>query len=158
MRVLEELVNEGKTRYIGVSNFSVKKFKKAQSYLKKEELVNNQLNASLTKQKHIYESLPYYQENEITMTAYSPLGHSGYTDLTGELKEKLDHIAKNHDATIQQIAIAWLINHKNITTIPKAYHLDHVRDNADATQITLNPEEIRLLYEEEPPEVEIRNK
>lgn len=154
MNVLEELVNEGKTRYIGVSNFSVKKFEKAQSHLKKEELVNNQLNASLTKQKHMYESLPYYQENNITMTAYSPLGHSGYTDLTGELKKKLEKIAGEHNATIQQVAIAWLINHKKVITIPKAFHLNHVEENAEASNITLSQKEINLLYEDEPPKVE----
>ena len=53
MRVLEDLINEGKTRYIGVSNFSVDQFEAAQSYLKKAELVANQLNANITHQKHV---------------------------------------------------------------------------------------------------------
>ncbi|MFO8019633.1 MAG: aldo/keto reductase [Promethearchaeia archaeon] len=157
MKVLEELVNEGKTRYIGVSNFSIKKFKKAQSALKKEELVNNQLNASFTKQKHMYKSLPYYQEHNITMTAYSPLGHSGYTDLSEELRKKLDTLASKYNATIQQIAIAWLINHENVITIPKAFHLNHVKDNAEAADIKLSREDIELLYEDEAPEIKILN-
>lgn len=145
MHVMEELVDEGKTRYIGVSNYSVAQFKKAQGYLKKYELVNNQLKAHLQHQVHINESLPFYQEQGVLMTAYSPLGHSGFTDLKGSLREKLDEIAKNHDASIQQIAIAWLINHDNVITIPKALKVSHVESNAQAADIQLTREEIDLL-------------
>ncbi|MFX0155746.1 MAG: aldo/keto reductase [Candidatus Hodarchaeota archaeon] len=147
MRVLEDLVNEGKVRYIGVSNFSVEQFKEAQKFLKDIELVNNQLNASITRQKHIIKSLPYYQNERITMTAYSPLGHNGYNNLKGELKEKLEKVAKAHNSTIQQIAIAWLINHKNVITIPKAFKIEHIEANAKAAEIKLAKEEITLFYE-----------
>lgn len=147
MRVMEELVKEGKTRYIGVSNFSVKQFKKAQEFLKKEELVTNQLHANLTKQKHIHESLPYYKEKNIILTAYSPLAHEGYTDIEDKLKKNLENIAKQHDATIQQIAIAWLINHENVITIPKAFTVKHVKSNAKAAGIKLSQQEKESFYE-----------
>lgn len=146
MRFLEDLVKEGKTRFIGVSNFSVDQFKKAQESLKNVELVNNQLHINLTKQKHIHESLPYYQKNDITVTAYSPLAHHGYTDLEGDLREKLENLAQKYNSTIQKIAIAWLINHKNIISIPKAFSLNHVEDNAKSADILLKPEEIKLFY------------
>jgi diketogulonate reductase-like aldo/keto reductase len=146
MKILEELINEGKTRYIGVSNFSVEQFKQAQYYLKKVELVNNQLIANLTKQKHIHKSLPYYIKEGITMTAYSPLAHRGYTNISGDLKEKLETVSKNHNATIQQIAIAWLINHENVITIPKAFRIEHVEENAKAAEIILTQDELKLFY------------
>lgn len=146
MKVMEDIFTEGKTRYIGVSNFSVKQFQEAQSYLKKTELVNNQLPASILKQKHIHESLPYYQKEGITMTAYSPLGHRGFTDLSGKIRENLEKVAKTHDATIQQIAIAWLINHKNVITIPKSFQIKHVELNASAAEIRLSEDEISLFY------------
>jgi len=147
MRVLEDLVKEGKVRYIGVSNFSVEQFKEAQTYLKNTELVNNQLPASITRQKHINQSLPFYQNEGIIMTAYSPLGHSGFHNLKGELREKLERVAKSHNSTIQQIAIAWLINHENVITIPKAFKIEHVEANAKAAEISLSKEEINLFYE-----------
>ncbi len=146
MRVMDELFAEGKARYIGVSNFSVEQFKKAQGYLKNIELANNQLHANLNKQKHIVESLPFYQKEGILMTAYSPLGHRGFTNTRGELKQKLETVAKAHNATIQQIAIAWLINHENVITIPKAFQTKHVEANAKAADIKLTPEEIKLFY------------
>lgn len=145
MKLLEELVKEEKTRYIGVSNFSLKQFKEAQSYLNNAELVNNQLNANIIRQKHIMESLPYYQKEGITMTAYSPLGHRGFKNLKGKIRENLGIIAETHNATIQQIAIAWLINHENLITIPKAFKIEHIEANAKAAEIKLTPEEIKLL-------------
>lgn len=146
MRVFEYLVKEGKTRYIGVSNFSVKQFKEAQEALKREQLVNNQLHINLTNQNYIHQSLSYYQKNKITVTAYSPLAHRGYNNLKGEIKENLERIAQKYGVTIQQIAIAWLINHKNIISIPKAFKINHVEDNAKAAEINLTKDEIEVLY------------
>lgn len=146
MRIMEELLNEGKTRYIGVSNYSVEQFKKAQLVLKKAELVTNQLQANITKQKHIHDSLPFYQNEGVTVTAYSPLGHRGYKNLTGEIRSALDQLMKTYDATIQQIAIAWLINHKNMITIPKASQIKHLEANAKAAKIEIPQEELSLLY------------
>jgi diketogulonate reductase-like aldo/keto reductase len=146
MKILEELINEGKTRYIGVSNFSVDQFKKAQQALKKVELVNNQVHANLTRQNHIHTSLPFYQKEGIIMTAYSPLAHNGYLNLSGDIRHKLEKMAKSHNATIQQIAIAWLINHEYVITIPKALKIEHVEANARAADITLTQEEISLFY------------
>lgn len=144
MKILDHIVKEGKTRYVGVSNFSVEQFKEGLTYLN-TDLVTNQLPASVTKQKHISESLLHYQENGVTLTAYSPLDHRGYTNLKGELRDKLDSIAKTHNATIQQIAIAWLINHNNVISIPKAFKIEHVEANAKAAEIDLNEKELKLI-------------
>ena len=145
MKLMETFLNEGKTRYIGVSNYSLKQFKQGQESLKKAELVTNQLMANLTKQKHIQESLEYYKKEGVTLTAYSPLGHRGYTNLKGELKIKLDKIAEAHSATIQQIAIAWLINHDKVITIPKAFQIKHVESNWEAAEIKLSDDEMKQL-------------
>ena len=146
MRVLEELISEGKTRYIGVSNYSVEQFKEGQECLKKAELVTNQLMANVGKQKHIHQSLPYYKKEGVTLTAYSPLGHRGFTKLEGEIKTNLDKVAKAHNASVQQIAIAWLINHDNVITIPKAFQTKHVEANSVSADIKLSEEEIKLFY------------
>ena len=144
MKILDHLVKEGKTRYVGVSNFSVEQFTEGLSFLN-TDLVTNQLHANITKQKHVSESLPYYQKKGVTLTAYSPLGHKGYSNLDGELRDNLNSIAKAHDATIQQIAIAWLINHKNVTAIPKAFKIEHVEANAKAAEINLSEIELKLI-------------
>jgi len=147
MKLLEELLSEGKTRYIGVSNFSIKKFQKAQEYLKKVELVNNQIRINVAQQKNIRDSLLFYQKQGVTVTAYSPLGHKGLINLDIELRKKLEKIAQKHNATIHQIALAWLVNIKGVITISKAFQLKHVEENAAAGEIILSPEEMSLISE-----------
>ena len=100
MKVLEELVDEGKVRYIGVSNFSVEQFKEAQGYLKNIKLITNQLLANISTQKQIHNSLPYYIENDVILTAYSPLGHRGLHSVDDELKNKLKKVAQNHNLLV----------------------------------------------------------
>ena len=56
-------------------------------------------------------------------------------------------VAKSHNSTIQQIAIAWLINHENVITIPKAFKIEHMEANAKAADIRLSEEEIKLFYD-----------
>ena len=146
MRVMEQLLNEGKIRYIGVSNYSIDQFKKGQENLKKAEIVANQLHANIVRQKHIHNSLPYYKKEGIILTAYSPLSHRGYTNLKGDLEIKLDQVAKSHNASIQQIALAWLINHENVIAIPKAFQIQHIEANAAAADIELSEEEIKQFY------------
>jgi len=41
--------------------------------------------------------------------------------------------------------IAWLINHDNVITIPKAFQIDHLHSNSEAVNIKLNEEEMKLL-------------
>jgi diketogulonate reductase-like aldo/keto reductase len=146
MRVMEQLLNEGKIRYIGVSNYSVEQFKQGQEYLKKAELITNQLSARITRQKHIHNSLPYYKKEGAILTAYSPLGHRGFTNLKDDIRSKLEQVANAHNASIQQIALAWLINHENVIAIPKAFQIEHVIDNAAAADIKLSEAEIKQFY------------
>jgi len=144
MKILDHLVKEGKSRYVGVSNVSVEQFEEGLSFLN-NDLVTNQLHANIIKQKHVSDSLPHYQKKGVILTAYSPLGHKGYSNLEGELRDNLNSIAKAHDASIQQIAIAWLINHKNVIAIPKAFKIEHVEANAKAAEITLSENELKLI-------------
>ena len=65
----------------------------------------------------------------------------------GEIRKKLESVAKSHNVTIQQIAIAWLISHENVITIPKAFKVKHMIENAEAAKIRLSEEELKLFYE-----------
>ena len=78
--------------------------------------------------------------------AYSPVGHG-----RGLLKNKtLTKIAKRHDATPAQIALAWVLR-QPVIAIPKASNEKHVRDNASSIDIELTKEDLVDLDREFPP-------
>jgi diketogulonate reductase-like aldo/keto reductase len=58
----------------------------------------------------------------------------------------LKRIAKAHDATTAQVALAWLL-HKNVVAIPKAVSPKHVRENRAATDIRLTKKDLAALDE-----------
>ena len=142
---LEVLIDEGKTRYIGVSNFSLDQFKTAQQEAKKYELVTNQIKLNIENQILSQDSLSYYQKEDIILTAYSPLGRYGLKKMQPSKMNKLEDLAVKYKATPHQIALAWLINHKNIIAIPKTFKVEHVKQNAEATNIRLTENEINNL-------------
>ncbi|MBU7037425.1 MAG: aldo/keto reductase [Theionarchaea archaeon] len=147
MKVLEELVEEGKTRFIGVSNYSVNQVETAMRALKKHELATNQVKASVVAQEHLSD-LPLYQKETVTLTAYSPLGHKGLTNIRDDLRTKLVLLGEKYNTTIQQIALSWLVSMEGVITIPKTVALDHVRANAQAAEIVLSSEEIDMLFQD----------
>jgi len=79
--------------------------------------------------------------------AYSPVGHGrGLLD-----NRTLKKIARRHDATPAQIALAWVLRQPGVIAIPKASDKSHVRDNAQSTDIKLTKEDLAGLDQEFPP-------
>jgi diketogulonate reductase-like aldo/keto reductase len=146
IQTFEKFVDQGKTRFIGVSNFSREEFKKAQNAAKKYEIVTNQIEINIKKQKPILNDLEFYQDSDVILTAYTPLAKGNYSDLNPELKETLDSLASEHNATKSQIALAWLINHDNVIAIPRTSNLEHLKANAKANGINLSEKELKRLY------------
>jgi diketogulonate reductase-like aldo/keto reductase len=79
--------------------------------------------------------------------AYSPVGHSGALLKNSMLKK----IAKRHEATPGQMALAWVLRQPNVIAIPKASTEAHVRDNAAPLEIKLTKEDLADLDREFPP-------
>ena len=73
MRGMEELVDAGKVRFIGVSNFSVRDLVNAQAAISRQRIVSNQVRYSLAERTIEGGMLEYCQKNGITVIAYSPL-------------------------------------------------------------------------------------
>lgn len=143
---LEALIETGKTRYIGGSDFSLDNFIKTRQNLKKYDLVTNQIKLNILDHVHLQECLPYYQDQDIIVTAYNPLGSNDLQDLDYQTQEKLSHLAKKYNATIQQIALAWLINHDNVIAIPRSLNVRQVKGYAKSADIKLSQEELKRFY------------
>jgi len=79
--------------------------------------------------------------------AYSPVGHG-----RGLLKNAtLKKMAKRHDATSAQIALAWVLREPGVIAIPKASNEIHVRENAESAKIRLTKQDLVELDREFPP-------
>jgi diketogulonate reductase-like aldo/keto reductase len=145
MKAMEKLVNDGLIRHIGVSNFSVRQMKEAQTSLSKYEVVSNQVEYSLIDRTIESDILPFCQEEKVTVIAYSPLGQGKIPTGQGKEYEILDSIARKLEKSREQIALAWVLQHDGVVTIPKASENEHVKENAEVGELKLNHEDMQTL-------------
>lgn len=128
MRAMERLVELGKTRYIGVSNYSAERCRQAQNALSKTELSSNQVKYNYFYREPEKELLPYCQTNHINLIAYSPLGNGAV--FNPECNRQLVHEAAQRGLTPSQYALRWLTDHANVVAIFKTISLKHIEENA----------------------------
>ena len=142
MKAMEKLVEEGKVRQIGVSNFSVQQTREAQEALSKNSLASNQVEYSLVARSIEEDLLPYCTREHITVIAYSPVAR-GHIPASGreERWRALDSIASKYSKTRTQVALNWLICKEPVVAIPKAGNLEHVRENAGSQGWLLKKED-----------------
>ena len=141
MRAMERLVDEGKVRYIGVSNFSVEEMKEAQEALSKYEIVSNQVEYSLLCRNVEKDVLPFCQKEKITLIAYRPLAGGKIF----KFPKVFDEVCKKYDRTISQVALNWLIQKKQVVAIPKASKAEHVTDNIGTMGWKLKKSDVEKL-------------
>jgi aryl-alcohol dehydrogenase-like predicted oxidoreductase len=176
MKRMSDLVEAGKIRSVGVSNFNVEQMRRAHKALAERELplAVNQVEYSLLNRK--IESngvLDVAKELGVTIVAWAPLG-SGL--LTGKYHDEerfkqapfgrrmmlrrnmdrsrpliaiLQEIADRYNVTPSQIALNWLINFQGetVVAIPGASNVHHAQESADAMRFKLAEEEMARLQE-----------
>jgi diketogulonate reductase-like aldo/keto reductase len=145
MRALEQLIDAGKIRTLGVSNFDVADLADARSVLTKHRIVCNQVFYALNTRGIERHLLPYCRENEIAVVGYSPLGSGKFPSERSARGRVLEDLALRRGVTRQQIALAFLTRCEGTFVIPKAMHITHVRDNAQAGDLVLTDEEITSI-------------
>jgi diketogulonate reductase-like aldo/keto reductase len=145
MRGMEALVDAGKVRFIGVSNFSIRDLKEAQAALSKHQIVANQVRYSLIERTIEGGLLQYCQRSRITVIAYSPLA-TGLANIRALDPERVLHkVAEATAKSEAQVALNWCIGKENVIAIPKASTVAHVMENLGASGWKLEPELARLL-------------
>jgi diketogulonate reductase-like aldo/keto reductase len=147
MSAMEKLVDEGKVKYIGVSNFSLSQMKEAEEALSKHELASNQVEYSLKVRKIEDDLLPYCDRNRIAILAYRPVAHGALANPSGKLKTIVDEISQKHDGkTPAQIALNWLVNKSKIVfPIPRASRPERIIENVGALGWNLDTEDLAKL-------------
>jgi diketogulonate reductase-like aldo/keto reductase len=145
MGAMADLVDEGKIRFCGVSNFSVAEIQAAQKALGKHPIVSNQVRYNVIDRTIEKEILPYCNANGIAVIAYSPLSKSlsriTDCDPTGVITE----IARATGKTPGQVVINWCICREGVIAIPKANSEAHILENCGASDWRLSPEQIALI-------------
>ena len=147
MRGMEELVDAGKVRFIGVSNFSVRDMTNAQAALSRHRIAANQVRYSLVERTIEGGLLEYCQKNGITVIAYSPLATGLGNIRAADPEGVLDKVAEASSKSAAQVALNWCINKEQVIAIPKASSVEHVVENMGASGWQLSPELLRLLEE-----------
>ena len=94
-----------------------------------------------------FDLLPWQARHRIPVMAYSPVGQGGRLLRSAALRD----VAKRHEATPAQIAIAWGLRHPHVISIPKAVDPAHVRQNAAAGDITLTEQDLAEIDAAHPP-------
>jgi diketogulonate reductase-like aldo/keto reductase len=133
VETFERLRSAGKIKRWGVSNFDVEDMKELFAIENGTACAANQVLYNLQHREIESGLLRWSQKNRIPIMAYSPVGHGRGLLENATLKK----IAKRHDATPAQIALAWVLRQPGFIAIPKASNETHVRENARAVEIKL---------------------
>ena len=149
MRAMEALVDSGRIRYIGVSNFSTKELTEAQAAMEHHPIVSNQVLYNLRRREIERTLLPYCQRHAVTIIAYTPLdsgrlaGGSGLFSSRGA--KVLQKIAEQHGKTPAQVALNWCLSHDNVIAIPKSDSVSRTAENCGASDWRLSAEDMARL-------------
>jgi diketogulonate reductase-like aldo/keto reductase len=144
---MEHLVDAGKVRFIGVSNFSVAQLQQAQRVMRKYPIVSNQVRFNLIDRTISADCLPYCQTNGITVIAYTPLARGFQHLLDCDPRGALSSVARATGRTPVQVALNWCLCQDGVVTIPKGNSVEHILENCGASGWRLSPEQVRQLDE-----------
>jgi diketogulonate reductase-like aldo/keto reductase len=147
VETFEKLRSSDKIKCWGVSNFDVDDMEELWSIENGTNCAANQVLYNLENREIESGLLQWSTNNNVPVMAYSPVGR-GRGMVENSLLKK---IAKQHDATPAQIALAWVLRQPGVIAIPKASNKKHVRDNARSIDIKLTKEDLAELDREFPP-------
>ena len=137
-KALEEAVDEGKIKSIGVSNHTIGFLEKLLPEMRIKPVVNQMECNPLFQQKELRE---YMKPYDIKMQAWYPLGHGNK-----ELFENpiLKNTAEKYNKTVSQIILRWHIE-ENIIPIPKSTSINHIKENFEIFDFSLDKEDMMQI-------------
>ncbi len=143
LEAMHELESRGEVNCIGVSNFNQQQMEIAldvQSHWKTDfRIKNNQVEFNPRNQKQGL--LTYCMENDVVMTAYSPLNKGKDLDL-----EIIMRLADEYDKSPAQIILRWLLQ-KGMVVVPRSTKVEHIKENTEIFDWELSDESMSLIDE-----------
>lgn len=139
LEAMNQLVDKGAVKNIGVSNFTVEQLEKAQEVSRNPIFANQVEYHPFLDQGELLEKC---REDDIMLTAYSPLARGDVLQ-----NETLIGIAAKHDKSAAQVALRWLVEQENVSAIPKASTHQHQADNLNVSDFSLTKDERQKISE-----------
>ncbi|QDH80388.1 aldo/keto reductase [Echinicola soli] len=151
---MEGLLETGKVKHIGVSNFKINKLKEVLSKAKVKPEVNQvEMHPFLPQQGLV----DFCKNEDIHLTAYAPLGAAYRTQGQGGVdlpilleNEHVKDIANKLNASTAQVVLAWNLQ-RDIAVIPKSVTPSRIEENFKSNLLTLSQEEMDQLNQLEGP-------
>jgi hypothetical protein len=138
-----ELRREKKIRYVGVSNFTLPQIEESNELLN-GELAAVQMEYNLANRGYEADIIPYCDEMNILFLAYSPLNIGKFSYVNDTLKS----IARKHNRNVHQVTLNWLTATHNVAVMPQTVNFQHIVENAQSTEFTLDKEDMdKIDYE-----------
>jgi diketogulonate reductase-like aldo/keto reductase len=146
IEAFEGLVGAGKIRYWGVSNFDVDDMQELVDLPDGANVAVNQVLYNLAHRGIEFDLLPWCQRSGVPIMAYSPV-EQGHVLRHVTLKT----IAARLGATPAQVALAWVLRQDSVCAIPQSGRPEHVRENREALDVRLTPQDLADLDDTFPP-------
>lgn len=137
-RAMEQIYREGRTRAIGVCNFSIPRLADLTAHFEVVPAVN-QVETHLFNQQQAMKQ--YADENGIRIEAWSPFAE-GKNDFFNH--ETLSQLAQKYGKTVAQIELGWLLQ-RGIVVIPKSIHGERIEENFHSSGFRLSDEDMALI-------------
>ncbi|HKU88641.1 MAG TPA: aldo/keto reductase [Steroidobacteraceae bacterium] len=141
-----ELVAAGKIRHWGVSNFAVADLQELEGVAGGRNVASNQVLYNVTRRGIEFDLLPRTRAAGVNVMAYTPI-EQGRILGSAVLRE----IARRHNVTAAQIALAWTIRAEGVMAIPRSGSPAHTRENAAAADLELTPRDLQEIDRAFPP-------
>jgi Aldo/keto reductases, related to diketogulonate reductase len=146
VRAFEHLKRTGKIGAWGVSNFDTDDMEELFSVPDGKNCLVNQVLYNLSRRGVEYDLLPWCQNHDVAVMAYSPIEQ-------GRLLHHpvLIDIAKAYQATPAQVALAFLLERDGVIAIPKSTNLRRIQENREAAELDITDEDWAILDASFPP-------
>jgi len=141
-----ELIDAGKIRHWGVSNFDVADLRELAALPGGDRVASNQVLYNTSRRGIEFDLLPAARADGLNIMAYTPIEQGRILG-----NPALGRIAQRHGATPAQVALAWVIRRDGVVAIPRARSAEHVRDNAGALRIELSAGDLAEIDQAFPP-------
>ncbi|HET6983594.1 MAG TPA: aldo/keto reductase [Myxococcaceae bacterium] len=143
----EQLVEEGKIRSWGVSNFDADDLEEALRIAGPGRIACNQVLYHLRARDMEDRVLPWCVKHDVVVVGYSPFGSGDFPQPQSKGGKVLGDVARAHGATPHQVALAFLVRDPHVLAIPKSAKVARVRENAGAAGLKLTRDEVTRLEE-----------